>query len=68
MSKYTTQEIVQVIELTKCKLDILKLKSANGGYDWSHVDEPTRQQLESLVPEIDSILTHIRESVNARPF
>lgn len=52
------ENIKLIVELTKCKVDILKLKADS--YEWScFVDENTRQKLLKTVDDIDKILSSL---------
>lgn len=49
------ERIKTIVDLTRCKVDILKLKADD--YIWAcHVDDKTKEMLEATLVEIDSML------------
>lgn len=44
------------INLIMSKIEILKLKVVNGGYDWAHVLKKDQDMLDKCLVEIDELL------------
>lgn len=55
------ENIKLIVSLTMAKVDILKLKTTNGGYDWSHIDTASQEQLEGTLVDINHILESLRK-------
>lgn len=45
-----------IVKLTLARLDIIKLKHANAGYDWSMCGKEGQKLLEDTLAEIDNQL------------
>lgn len=58
MSKISITERVQLIT---SKVEILKLKTANGGYDWAHISDENQKMLNDTLEEIDQILAQLEK-------
>lgn len=52
----TTEEVQTVTKLTLAKIEILKLKLANGGYDFSLIGKENQDQLDNTLAEIETLL------------
>lgn len=52
-------KIEMIIRLTLAKVEIFKLKSSNGGYDYSHVSKKDQEQIEKCLVDIDELLNKI---------
>ena len=50
------EKIKLTVQLTLAKLEIVKLKHANQGYDWAMCDKKGQEQLDKTLIEIDKIL------------
>jgi hypothetical protein len=49
-------DAVNIAKLITAKVEILKLKTANSGYDWSHVSDSDRAAADQALSEIDKLL------------
>lgn len=55
------EKIEMIIRLTLAKLEILKLKSVDSGYDWAHVNKEDQNQINETLVEIDRLLKELKQ-------
>lgn len=56
------EELEIIVKLTLAKLEIVKLKHTNGGYDWSMVDKEGKELINKALSDIDGILNHLNKT------
>lgn len=57
LSPVSVLSISERIQLVLARVEILKLKAANGGYEWAcHVPQDVKDQVEETLTEINSLL------------
>ena len=49
--------LVERVQLILARVEILKLKSTNGGYDWSHIPDNIQEKIDATLVEIDELLS-----------